>query len=232
MLISISVATFDLPTARELRELSEAKKASLQKRAEAHFAKAIKRVSKELASLEAERDAVMKKLSGQSRAAVRVSAPKVVSVPTPSQQIALPTAADVRDLPARFDSSMRGAAWNTRVNANRVFPPRRFGYWRSKLRDRTNALPFPIAYTPKGYDKKAFVAALTALQNSDDCTISHSRGFSPHRWTGKDNGSREYEYKGHVWPEGYITYLKAGVPPSRKFYSLVTGKDLATLPDM
>lgn len=224
MQISVSASTFEVPSAKELRDLSPARKTALLKRAKTHFDRAIAKAQKEVAALEAERAKVFSKLGVEHDAA-----PSREPKPQAQPEETVRPAVRARGLPARYDSSMRGLGWHERVNAGCVFPPNVAGYWRQTLKNKT-PLPFPIAYTPRGYNKREFVAALRAVEG--EALQEQARGYSPHRWTGKNNESREYRYKGWRWPAGYMSYLAAGVPPSRKFYLFITGKDLASLPDL
>lgn len=90
-------------------------------------------------------------------------------------------------------------------------------------------LPFPVITSAVGYVRKDFLARLEITETSHAFRKQY-RGWSTNRWTGEANGSGEYQLSGWSWPEGYKTYLKAGVLPSREFYKFIMGKDLASLP--
>ena len=124
-------------------------------------------------------------------------------------------------------TTMKGAKAFAEINGSSKLPPKVEGYWRQSLKEKSD-LPFPIVYKPTGYNKTEFLAKLEKVQ--ERANTQSYRGWSSNRWTGESNGSREFEYKGWKWPEGLITYLKAGVPPSQAFYKLITGKALDSLP--
>lgn len=103
------------------------------------------------------------------------------------------------------------------------------GFWRSGgLREVTNTLPFPVKMICAGYRRAEFLEALDRVQSRLKPKVF--RGYSPNRWTGEFNGSAEYQVDGWKWPEGYRTYLAAGVLPSREFYNFITGRYLKALP--
>jgi len=103
------------------------------------------------------------------------------------------------------------------------------GFWRAGgLREVTNKLPFPVKMVCPGYRRAEFLQALDRVQSRLKPKVF--RGYSPNRWTGEFNGSAEYQVDGWKWPEGYRTYLEAGVLPSREFYKFITGQDVPGLP--
>jgi len=103
-----------------------------------------------------------------------------------------------------------------------------FGFWRPT--PSKGATPFPVAMKVPGYSKTDFVKRLKAKEAR--ASKWPERGFSPNRWDGTKNGIQTYYSASAklLWPEGTMTYLKAGVPPSRAFYKFVMGKELAALP--
>ena len=103
-----------------------------------------------------------------------------------------------------------------------------FAFWRDGLKQ--DKLPFPVAMKVPGYNKAEFIKKLEDVQKR--ASVFYHRGKSPHRWTGLPNMDGTYynRSKRIMWPAGAITYLKAGVPPSRDFYRMVMGKDLPALP--
>jgi hypothetical protein len=126
-----------------------------------------------------------------------------------------------------FEKVNGGIEFSTVIEDGRKY--QRFGFWRSKINDK-NKTPFPVAMKVPGYSKSDFVKRLKAIEKRTKTKVE--RGSAPHRWTGKPNGNRTFfsDSKHMIWPEGTMAYLKAGVPPSRKFYRFVTGKDLPALP--
>lgn len=105
------------------------------------------------------------------------------------------------------------------------------GFWRETPEQEIKSrLPFPVAYEVKGYNKQAFIVALDKKEGNVQI---HSRSKQAvHRWTKRPNGSLEYvSDMNWRWPQGYMEYIKAGVPPSRQFYAYIMNKDLETLPD-
>lgn len=103
------------------------------------------------------------------------------------------------------------------------------GFWRANgPRTANDTLPFPVKTTCAGYNRAEFLKALAATEAKLQPKVF--RGMSKHRWTGEFNGCAEYQVHGWKWPEGYRTYLEAGVLPCRKFYHFITGKDLKGLP--
>lgn len=105
------------------------------------------------------------------------------------------------------------------------------GFWRERgARDksRDETLPFPVVQKCRGYNPGTFLIALENVQSKIKPKLF--RGMSPNRWTGEFNGCAEYQVDGWKWPEGYRTYLAAGVLPSREFYNFITGKILKGLP--
>lgn len=129
---------------------------------------------------------------------------------------------------AYFDPKvMKGEEWFKRINGKSKKLPNIEGYWRSTF--KTNGgLPFPVPMAVEGYSKGEFLKALRAKQRAAKHTGYH--GYSPHRWTNSPNMSGEYKLGKWAWPEGYETYVKAGVPPSRAFYKFITGNTNSKLP--
>jgi hypothetical protein len=128
------------------------------------------------------------------------------------------------------------------VNGEHAFPIGIEGYWRpgrdipegedwsSDTKRATWHCPWPVIYEPEGYEHDRFIVLLKEMEASPFTTSIQYRGFSLHRLTGEINGSREFERDGWKWPEGYLNYIKMGVPPSRAFYRFVTSIDLYSLP--
>ena len=102
-----------------------------------------------------------------------------------------------------------------------------FLYWQQ---NKIWQYPFPVVYEPEGYDKNLFLIFLRELQESPYTKKVPYRGYSKNRLTGESNGNVEYERDDWKWPQGYINYIEAGVPPSRAFYKFVTGLDCRELP--
>lgn len=104
-----------------------------------------------------------------------------------------------------------------------------FGYWRMEPLKEMSKLPFPVAVEVAGYDKTKFMAALKTFMS--ECDVVANKGFSPNRWNGSKNGTREYFHpSGWRMPEGAVYYLSRGVPPTQEFYKAVTGKTNSKLP--
>lgn len=122
-----------------------------------------------------------------------------------------------------------GKAVFDHLNKGCVWEEGQAGFWRAGgLREVTNNLPFPVKTICVGYRRAEFLEALDNVQSKVKPKVF--RGMSPHRWTGEFNGCAEYQIDGWKWPEGYRTYLAAGVLPSREFYHFITGKVLKGLP--
>ncbi|MNQ80700.1 hypothetical protein D3C85_956910 [compost metagenome] len=117
-----------------------------------------------------------------------------------------------------------------KMNKDCFWDEKRAGFWRMSMVIPTSGkkLPYPVVTTCFGYKKAEFIFLLEELQAKVKPHVF--RGFAPNRWTGEFNGCAEFRVDGWHWPEGYITYLKEGVLPSRSFYQFVTGKDLKGLP--
>lgn len=120
-----------------------------------------------------------------------------------------------------------------RLNTGCSFPENVEGYWRQRREcsmDRIR-LPWPVPFEVEGYNKYEFVGKLIEKQMDNRVEVISYRGWSINRLTGRENGSTEYKLDGWHWPVGYVSYLIAGVPPSRAFYEFVTGEDIPSLPD-
>lgn len=124
------------------------------------------------------------------------------------------------------DTTYRGKKLAVESNDGRFFPENVEGYWRPTIKSKEK-LPFPIAFKPTGYDKDEFLAALNKIQKR--ANYRRDKGFSRHRWTKEPNKAGEYSLSRWKWPEGYITYIEDGVPPSRKFFNFIMKRDLDTL---
>ena len=107
------------------------------------------------------------------------------------------------------------------LNKGCTFPEKKEGYWRESLLKDEEGLPFPIIQDqPENVDLAKFTIRLQKIEGKK-ARLLHYKGTSTHRHTGASNGSGEYNYKGWFWPQGYSTYLDAGVLPSRKFYAFI-----------
>lgn len=103
------------------------------------------------------------------------------------------------------------------------------GFWRERgERTEKDHLPFPVIGVCAGYQRAEFLFFLDRVQSRLKPKVF--RGMSPHRWTGEFNGSAEYQVDGWKWPEGYRTYIQAGVLPSREFHHFITGRHVKGLP--
>ena len=99
-----------------------------------------------------------------------------------------------------------------------------FGYWKEKSRreiyrqmgypvddifknpEEESPYPEPKANDEPWQGQGDFIARLLKIQSYAHKT--YFRGFSSCRICKKINGSIEYEYKGHIWPEGYLHYIE------------------------
>lgn len=105
----------------------------------------------------------------------------------------------------------------------------RAGYWRQSPKSGKTGLPFPVVRKVKGYNKKSFLELLK--KKTSRAPKRREKGTSMNRWTDESNGSITYGVRGKMeWPQGYVTYLKKGVPPSQSFYKFITGKENPNLP--
>ena len=89
------------------------------------------------------------------------------------------------------------------------------GYWYSKYEPE---LPHPIPQDkpvePEFLEKLRKVQSLARVESY--------RGWSICRCCNKYNGSREYEYNGWAWPEGYEHYLiEHNVHPTPEFREMI-----------
>lgn len=135
------------------------------------------------------------------------------------------------------------------ANENSAFPPNIEGYWRPALELPAEAsamqagkdffywdhnkiwkFPFPVVYMPEAYNQHLFLLLLEEMEKSPFTKKTAYRGYSKHRLTGESNGNSTYEREDWSWPEGYINYIKLGVPPSRAFYKFITTVDCPELP--
>ncbi|MEG0869483.1 MAG: hypothetical protein RSD49_06570 [Hafnia sp.] len=129
------------------------------------------------------------------------------------------------------------------ANRHAAFPIAVEGYWRPGPEapaegalsgvdsNSERNYPWPVIFEPKGYEKTVFIALLKEMEASPFTERVLFRGISMNRLTNEPNGCAEYSRDGWTWPEGYLNYIKLGVPPSRAFYQFVTCIDLDTLPD-
>ena len=100
------------------------------------------------------------------------------------------------------------------------------GYWRNNfVPNGPNDLPWPVLQVSKGFKKKLFLHALIKFEVSlpDECCVLY-RGFSVNRLDGTYNGCAEYQVDGWNWPEGFKSYLAAGVLPSGEFARFIAEK--------
>lgn len=134
----------------------------------------------------------------------------------------------------KYSPSMKGAKWQKILNANATVNPKQEGFWRNphKIAEDLTGYPYPVKFSVPGYVKKDFLERLIDIETNAASGGRHERGHSPNRWTGKgDNGSGALKYKGWHWPQGYRTYIKGGMPPTRAFYNHIMGEDLPGLPE-
>lgn len=159
----------------------------------------------------------------------RPSPKPTTSAPKPSSTQRKPSDINLRDYKSFDPATMKGKKWYDALNEGFAFPKMKEGFWRAKFKPkRGDIFPFPVKMSVAGYNRKSFVAQ---LEETESKLRGHPfSGMSPHRWTGKNNGISEFRYKGWKWPQGYITYIRQGVPPSREFYKVITGEDNANLP--
>lgn len=108
------------------------------------------------------------------------------------------------------------------------------GYWRATKSQIglkfDSQLPWPRTHpdAESVYGRDEFLIKLQMFEAK--ARAVGYKGWSRSRLTGECNGSREYEYRGWTWPEGYQHYIEHGVLPSRAFYEFVTGVDNPKLP--
>lgn len=115
------------------------------------------------------------------------------------------------------------------ANTGLYFPKGVEGYWRPTIKSKEK-LPFPVAFKPSGYDKEEFLSALRKAERR--AKFTSQKGFARHRWTREPNKTGEYSLSKWKWPEGYVTYIENGVPPSRSFFQFIMKQDLETLPEL
>lgn len=118
-----------------------------------------------------------------------------------------------------------------RNNSDSRFPENVEGYWRMSVEPNNRppgsyaaevaTYPWPYIWEIPEYDKQAFINRLADVEDLADKKLY--RGFSICRITGVNRGNAEYTYKGWAWPNGYIEYVRLGVPPSRAFYAFIMG---------
>lgn len=101
---------------------------------------------------------------------------------------------------------------------------RREGFWTASMMLK-GKLPFPVPYNNVWPGKHKFLRALKKIQNVAE--VNHYRGWSTCRICSKHNGSTEYEYKGWVWPEGFMHYVSThNVRPSLAFQEFIINKEI------
>lgn len=136
---------------------------------------------------------------------------------------------DLADATPDLAPPPEGLTTFNKLNKGCYWDNKRAGFWRpSAALLPGERLPFPVITTCFGYSKTAFIARLEEVQA--DLQPRVFRGMAKNRWTGEFNGCAEYRVDGWHWPEGYLTYLKAGVLPSGEFYQFVIGRHLKGLP--
>ena len=90
------------------------------------------------------------------------------------------------------------------------------GYWYSPSEPQYDA---PVSQT-KAIDQE-FIKKLEYIQNNK-AQLRAYKGISHCRICNCRNGSEEYTYKNHVWPQGYMHYLiQHNVHPSKEFYDFI-----------
>ena len=102
---------------------------------------------------------------------------------------------------------------------------KKVGYWYSKEEPK---LPMPVQQGPDSeWVLAGRPAAFAKLLNIVE-RLARCRGFkgsSKCRICGKRNGSMEYSYKGWMWPEGYMHYIKDhNVRPPMRFVAFVVSE--------
>jgi len=102
---------------------------------------------------------------------------------------------------------------------------KKVGFWYSKDEPK---LPMPVQQEPDSEwvkkDKPAsFAKLLIAVEKVARCV--GYKGSSRCRICDKRNGSMEFGYKGWVWPEGYMHYIRDhNVKPPAKFIQFVVSE--------
>ena len=96
---------------------------------------------------------------------------------------------------------------------------KRVGFWKSY--DEPD-LPMPEPEQKLRIpDKGKFYKNLFFIQQQK-ASVDLYKGYSLCRICGERNGSREYRYRGFIWPEGYIHYIKDhNVRPDEEFRKMV-----------
>lgn len=183
----------------------------------------VSKLELDLTSAKNKLNRMVKQLSIQKLAGTnaKVPAPKTTAVKSTSS-------INLKDYSAYDIKSMTGQLWFDAINGRSKRRASTEGYWRPQFNAALGGLPFPVPMKVKGYNKTAFLAALTKVQSK--AKFVTARGLSPNRWTGKSNGAKEYTSGKWSWPSGLSYYLNKDVPPSRAFYNFIMGKDLAGLP--
>ena len=123
---------------------------------------------------------------------------------------------------------MQGQEWFDKINGKSKALATTEGYWRQRFDKEASSLPFPVPLKVPGYSWSEFKNALAKAQTQ--AKLETSKGTSPNRWAGSENGAKEYSLGKWRWPAGVTYYFSRGVPPSRAFYKFITGKDNPKLP--
>lgn len=97
----------------------------------------------------------------------------------------------------------------------------REGFWRNE-EPETKGLPRPCARPKPFVGQRAFLAALSCVENHDRTRTSHAKGWSDCRCCGCKNGSAEFKLNAlgatWAWPAGYAHYVSThNVRPSLAF---------------
>lgn len=186
---------------------------------------------KEIARLDRERQSLTVKIAKLSAIITRAKEKGETSAPastSPAPKVSgVLSPAEMKKTPFNH-KAMSGKEWFAAINGKSKAMSKVDGYWREKYSTQLSGLPFPVIMSVPGYNKTEFLAALAKAEKS--ASSIPQKGFSPHRWTGRSNGGNEFNLGGWRWPQGYRTYLSAGVPPSAKFYEFIMGKTCKRLP--
>jgi hypothetical protein len=105
------------------------------------------------------------------------------------------------------------------------------GFWKGY--GEAEFLPMPVANKQPWQGQDIFLKALCQLEdkltkayeNRDPNSYSHInayRGWSTCRICDIHNGSREFDYNGYVWPQGFRHYIKDhNVKPTDGFIQMI-----------
>ena len=94
------------------------------------------------------------------------------------------------------------------------------GFWPS----RKDEPGFPVAKTWSKAESMAFMADLDVVESHATATgaVLSMRGWSTCRLCSQPNGSREFQYGGWAWPQGFIHYIEDHlVKPSQPFIDFI-----------